>query len=237
MFLEKNEESYHSFVELVNLAKEVSDYIYNEDIINSKIFKTFKETKSGFELIFNKVEKEDIFINTVKRSIKNEKGDSVSIDKVYSEIEDLYRSIKLEFYVNIKQMDEKIKTFKGLNMINEKFIDEFESKLDEKYKSLKNGILDLLDSNLNGDITKVKQFLIDYTDPDSEEVLEGFVENADIFDTYLKYQNDIDQILEDNDYYDNPPEVKSLYDYVISGTFDAVILCMEIMKKELYGED
>ena len=35
-------------------------------------------------------------------------------------------------------------------------------------------------------------------------------------------------------YYDDPPEVKSLYDYVINGTFDAVIYAMKEIKKELY---
>jgi hypothetical protein len=118
--------------------------------------------------------------------------------------------------------------------INESFDEDLSGKLTETYKSLKRGILDLLDDTLDGDMTKLQDFINKYIDPESEELLDNFVEDADIFDFYLKYQSDVDQILLDNNYYDDKPGVESLYDYVIDGTFDAVVYCMEEMKKDLY---
>ena len=245
-------QNYHSFVDLLNLCKEVSDYIYNEDINDSQFFQSFKENDKGYVIIFD--EKKKYVINFLKDSIKDGSGNDIVIDRVYEDIEKLYNDIRSDFIVNIKQMDEKMKTFdeviefgeknemKTFNRlipvepINEGFQDELGGKLSDKYLSLKKGILDLLDGTLKSDITKLQDFMDTYIDTDSEEIIEGFIEDADIFDFYLKYQSDVDQILLDNNYYDDKPEVESLYDYVIDGTFDAVVYCMEEMKKELYGE-
>lgn len=327
----ENANTYHSFAELLNLAKETCDYIYNNDIIRSNEFKSFKEKNNGFELIFDRVDKDDIFIDVEKKKIKNQDGIETNLDKAYSDIEDLYRDIKLEFYVNIKQMDEGIKTFKQINesrsdwnhvdfpykykvvggkinvgdfvktfyvenltskedfeenggseifivgkikdgklylkdsgswfyedeckkldvelnekiktfgdifFLNEKFNEEFDAKLSDDYKSLKKGILDLIDQTIKGDTTKLQKFIEEYTKEDSEEVLEGFTEDADIFDFYLKYQTDIDELLNDEmNYFDDAPEDNSLYSYLTTGTFDAVVYCMGLIKKELFGEE
>lgn len=126
--------------------------------------------------------------------------------------------------------------FSSENKILENFQDQFKNKIENEYLSLKRGILELLDKTLGSDLSKLQNFMNSYIDPESEEILEGLVDDAEIFDFYLKYQSDVDQILLDNDYYDDPPEVESLYDYVIDGTFDAVVYCMEEMKKELFEE-
>ena len=115
-------------------------------------------------------------------------------------------------------------------------------KISDKYLSLKRGILELLDNTLDGDIIRLEDFISDYIDAwkndlsEPEEIMDGFIEDAEIFDFYLKYQSDIDQILSDNDYYDEKPGVESLYDYVIHGTRDAVVYCMDDIKNEIFGE-
>jgi len=228
--------NHHSFTDLLNLAKEVSDYIYNHDIIKSGYFDAFKETKNGFELIFNRSGKSNYFIDAKKKTVKDEKGDDVLIDTLFEEIENLYNIIKnYEIQINIRQMDEKVKSFNDIIPVNEG-IKDLENKFGSTYGSLKRGILDLIDKKFKGDETKVRDFMEKYVDPDSEEVLEGLIEDADLLDFYFKMQSDVDQILLDNNYYDDPPEVESLYDYVIDGTFDAVVYCMEEMLKELFEE-
>jgi len=230
-------ENHHSFTDLLNLSKEVSDYIYNHDVIKSNYFDSFNETKNGFELLFNRSGKKNYFIDIKNKVVKDEKGDEQLIDNVYEDIENLYNILKnYEVQINIKQMDEKLKTFKEIFPLNEGFDDELKEKLSNEYLSLKMGVLDLLDKTLKGDVTKVQKFIDDYIESNSEEILEGFVEDADLMDFYLKYQSDIDQILLDNKYYDDPPEVESLYDYVIDGTYDAVVWVMEEIKKDIYGE-
>jgi hypothetical protein len=296
--------SYHSFTDLLNLTKEVSDYVYNNDITKSQLFDEFKETDDGYVILFNRSGKKNYFIDLKKKKVFDDNKDEQLIDSVYEDIENLYNIIKnYEFMVNIKQIDEKIKTFDEIvekldstdydydniiqmlksqhgwgdlsgqyfedfenseyfndpitdgeyadqmhkwlyanqtgadDSVYESFEGDYKSKLSHKYTSLKRGILDILDKTLNSDATKLQGFMEDYIDPESNEILEGFVEDADIFDFYLKYQADIDQILKDREYYNDPPEVESLYDYVIDGTFDAVVYCMEDMKKELFDND
>lgn len=252
-FFEQHYENHHSFNDLLNLAKEVCDYIYNHDVIKSDYFDSFKETKTGFKLDFNRPGKKNYTINATKKKVTDQEGNDQIIDSVYEDIENLYDIIKnYEIMVNIKQIDEKIKSFNGLisgtnedlksfkqvnQRLNEAISEELRDKMSNTYTSLKRGILELLDKQLDGDITKVQDFIERYVSEDSEEVLEGFIEDAQIFEFYLKYQNDVDQILKDNDYYDNDVEVESLYDYVIEGTFEAVVIAMEEMRNEIYGNE
>jgi len=232
--------NYHSFTDLLNFCKEIADYVYNNEITKSDFFDEFKETDKGYEIIFNRSGKKNYFVDAKKEKVKDEKGDDQLIDNVYQDIETLYNIIKnYEIEINIKQIDEEVKTFNQIipnePSVNEGFDDELKGKLSDKYTSLKRGILELLDKTLNGDTTKLQSFIDAYVDPNSDEILDGFVEDADIFDFYLKYQSDVDQILLDQNYYDDSPDVESLYDYVIDGTFDAVVYCMEDMQKEIYG--
>lgn len=233
--------NYHSFTDLMNLAKEVSDFVYNRDVVKSQFFDEFKETEDGFVILFNRSGKKNYFIDAKKEKVFDEKKDEQLIDSVYEDIENLYNILKnYELEINIQQMDEKVKTFGEIFInetpINEGFEEEFKDKIGNKYISLKHTILELLDNTLKSDTTKLQNFIENYIEPESDEVLEGFIESSDIFDIYLKCQSDIDQILKEKNYYDDPPEVESLYDYVIDGTFDAVVYCMEDMKETLFPE-
>lgn len=230
--------NYHSFIDLLNFCKEVADYVYNNQITKSNFFDEFKETDKGYEIIFNRSGKKNYFVDAKKEKVKDGKGDDQLIDNVYQDIETLYNIIKnYEIEINIKQIDEEVKTFNQIipdELSVNKGIKELENKIGNNFVSLKRGILDLIDKKFNGDETKVQNFMNTYVDPNSDEILEGLIEDADIFDFYLKMQSDVDQILLDNNYYDDPPEVESLYDYVIDGTFDAVVYCMEEMLKEMF---
>lgn len=248
-------ENHHSFLDLINLCKELSDYIYNNDIENSDFFKSFTESKDGYTVIFDKNDKDDYFIKFSDKSVVNQSGDNQIIDRVYEEMENLYDSIKNEILINIKQLDEKKISINDIDpygeenwdyengneninfKLNESFEDELKDKISDKYLSLKKGILKLLDDTLDGDITGLKEFIDEYIEPDSDEVLDGFIEDAEIFDFYLKYQADIDQILLDKEYYDDKPGVESLYDYVIDGTYDAVVYCMEDIRNDIYKKE
>jgi hypothetical protein len=124
--------------------------------------------------------------------------------------------------------------------LNESLYDEVSSKVTEKYKSLKRGILDLIDKTVQNsqDLTEVAKLMNDYIDETAEAVvLTEFVEDIEIYDFYLKFQDDIDEILEDKAYFDKSPKernISSLYDYVIKGTKRAVKYGMEILKEEIF---
>ena len=127
---------------------------------------------------------------------------------------------------------------KTWNKFFEALDDTVGDKISEKYKSIKKGILELLDKQLGDDANElgnVQNFITDFLE--ENETLDEFVENSDIFDFYLKYQSDIDSILDDEGYFDEAPtsnNIYSLYDYVIEGSKFAVNKALEIIKEEIF---
>lgn len=78
------------------------------------------------------------------------------------------------------------------------------------------------------------QSFIDSFEKNPEDVkVEGFINDSDIYDFYLKFRNDIDEILNNIKFYDEAPtEVNSygLYEYVIKGTERAFMEIVKLIK-------
>lgn len=123
-----------------------------------------------------------------------------------------------------------------LEFINED-ISELEEKITGKYKSLKRGILEMIDSTINSsELVNYQNFINKYIE-ESDTVIENFVEDNDVFNFYLKYKGDIDELLTDVDFFDKTArdnDVFSLYDYVIVGTKNAVTESMKILQDEMF---
>lgn len=113
-FLEKN--TYHSITDLLNLAREIQDFTYNNDVTSTDYFKSIIETKDGYivDFSFNGDKKYTI----KKDNVLNKDGVEISIDGAYYNLDMLFNMIKtyLNSY-NIQQIDES----KGFN--KEKFIE------------------------------------------------------------------------------------------------------------------
>lgn len=125
---------------------------------------------------------------------------------------------------------------KKFSKLNED-ISSFEEKITGKYKSLKRGVLELIDSTINSsELVKYQNFINTYIE-EPDTIIEDFVEDNDIFDFYLKYKGDIDELLVDKEFFEKVPrdnDVFSLYDYVIVGTEESVLMCMEIIQDEMF---
>ena len=125
------------------------------------------------------------------------------------------------------------------DMIKENLEDTLKDKLTEQYISLKRGILDLLDLSINDttELVNVQNFIRDYVNNPEPGKLQDFVEDGDIFNFYLKYQSDFDDICNDNGWFDESPKSKnifSLYDNILEGAKFGVIQCMKELEKELF---
>jgi len=117
--------------------------------------------------------------------------------------------------------------------------DKVGNKLTEKYKSLKANILLLLDSSIKDttELINVQNFINAYIENPEKSTLVDFVDDAQIFDFYLKTQSNIDELCNDTNFFDEIPKTKnifSLYNYIIEGTKFAVLEAMKIMQKELF---
>lgn len=94
--------------------------------------------------------------------------------------------------------------------------------------SLKDYVLDMIKKSLNtSDSDTVNDFIEAFKEDPNKSQIEGLINDADIYDFYLKYQDDLDKLLSDNDFYDKSPKelnIFSLYSYIILGTKEAVNL-------------
>jgi hypothetical protein len=131
-------------------------------------------------------------------------------------------------------------SFEYSNFLYESLKDELKDKLSNDYSSLKEGILDLIENSINNydELVNVQNFIGDYIKNPNEKNLNNFIEENDIFDFYLKYQIDIDQICTDKNYFNEKPSTNnifSLYSFVIEGSKFAVLEGMKIIQKEVFS--
>lgn len=95
-----------------------------------------------------------------------------------------------------------------------------------QYDDLKSDIKEMIEKSLKtSDDKTMEDFISAYVrDPDTTQI-QGLINDSDVYEFYLKYRNDIDQMLSDKDFYEKSPSEMdsfSLYDYVIVGTKAAV---------------
>ena len=123
-------------------------------------------------------------------------------------------------------------------LIIEKLKDKYENTISEQYKGLKTGILEMIDNTIETDeLVDAQNFMNDYIQNPETGKLEDFVENSEIFNFYLKYQADIDEICNDKKYFNNTMTQRSLfslYDVVMDGTKFSVKECMSILYNEIF---
>jgi hypothetical protein len=86
-------------------------------------------------------------------------------------------------------------------------------------------VMDEIKSMINKTIEKsggeFKSFVESFLKTPEDVKIEGLINDSDIYDFYLKWRNDIDEILNDIKFFDDSPSELStfgLYDYLIKGT-------------------
>lgn len=91
---------------------------------------------------------------------------------------------------------------------------------------LKADLMDMIEKSLNTSDNKTVDGFIEAYKKDSEKnQIDGLINNSDVYDFYLKYMDEIDEVLSNSDFYEKSPNELgefSLYGYVILGTKKAV---------------
>jgi hypothetical protein len=131
------------------------------------------------------------------------------------------------------------------NYIVEKIdLDDIKERIGDKYSELKSGLIELIEdslkssSNDNVNMIDIENFISDYISSGKDaSMIDGVIEDNDLFNFYLKYQSDIDELLNNSKYMSNSPKhnnVYSLYDVVIDGTKEAILEALKMIKKDLF---
>lgn len=97
------------------------------------------------------------------------------------------------------------------------------SETDEssKFTEIKDEIKSMIEKTIEKSGGELNQFVDSFNKNPEDVKIEGFINDSDIYEFFLKWRNDIDEILNDVKFFnENPVEINAigLYDYVIKGT-------------------
>jgi hypothetical protein len=111
-----------------------------------------------------------------------------------------------------------------------------EEKETTDYSDLKEEVSSLIEKSLKTSDNQTKEDFIQAFIKDPEETqIEGLINDSEVYEFYLKYRNEIDEMLSDINFYDEvPSEIGSfsLYDYIIKGTNKAVLEIVHKIQEE-----
>jgi len=94
-----------------------------------------------------------------------------------------------------------------------------------KYTELKEEVKSMIEKTIEKSGGEFKSFVDKFIKSPDDTKIEGFINDSDIYEFYLKFRNDIDELLNDIKYFNEVPSESNtfgLYDYIISGTEKAV---------------
>ena len=111
-----------------------------------------------------------------------------------------------------------------LQFINE--ANEEVQKVDSsKYTEIKDEIKSMIEKTIENSGGEFASFIDKFVKEPEDVKIEGLINDSDLYDFYLKFRNDIDEILNDIKFFGNAPsEINAigLYDYLIKGTQKAI---------------
>ena len=90
-----------------------------------------------------------------------------------------------------------------------------------KFVEIKDEVKSMIEATIEKSGGELKTFVSSYVKNPEDVKVDGFINDSDIYEFYLKWRNDIDEILSDINYFDEVPTENNsfgLYEYVIRGT-------------------
>lgn len=90
-----------------------------------------------------------------------------------------------------------------------------------KYTEVTDEIKKMVESTIEKSGGEFKSFLDSFIKNPDDVKIEGLINDSDVYDFYLKYRNQIDEVLNSVKFYGETPEsmnVFGLYDFIIKGT-------------------
>lgn len=104
----------------------------------------------------------------------------------------------------------------------------------ERFPDLVEEIRSMIGKSLGSEDDRVAEdFIRAYNRSPEDNVIEGLINDSDVYDFYLMWRSDVDDVLSAVNFFDEvPSEVKvySLYDYIIKGTMRAVQELVSLME-------
>jgi hypothetical protein len=126
-------------------------------------------------------------------------------------------------------------SIKKWNKFFEKIGVEDETTEEKTYDDLRDGVNRLMKMQLKKtDFTSRKELALAYLRDEEKNPIEGFINDSDIYEFYLQYRDDIDDLLSDMRWFDETPSennIFSIYDFIIVSTKKAFREIIGVMVK------
>lgn len=111
---------------------------------------------------------------------------------------------------------------------------ETDSTGTDKFPEVKEHIKSMIESTIEKSGGDYKSFIDSIEELKDVSKVEKFINDSDVYEFYLKWRNDIDELLNDINYFDDAPtknDAFGLYEYVIKGTERAFLEFIKSMKQ------
>lgn len=144
--------------------------------------------------------------------------------------------MKLKRYLNFLNEDVQKETDSDKESGNEDLKKEIESTLEPKFQDLKSEIVDKIIKSLKTQERKVfDEFITAYIANDEKNKIQGLINDAGVNEFYLSYRDDINEILSDLNFFQEPPSKINAFNidtYIVKATLKAIKECVIRIKEE-----
>jgi hypothetical protein len=107
--------------------------------------------------------------------------------------------------------------------------------VNSKYPELKEEIKKLIDSTIEKSGGEFDSFIEKIIKSPKDVKIEGLINDSDIYEFYLKFRNDIDEVLNDVNYFDEVPSQNDsfgLYEYLVKGTERGILEVVKMISQK-----
>ena len=111
--------------------------------------------------------------------------------------------------------------------------EETDASDSSKYTEVVDEVKSMIEKTVEESGGELKSFIKSYTKNPRDVKVRGFINDADIYDFYLKWRNDIDEILNNVKFFDEVPTKNNsfgLYEFIIKGTEKAFLEIVKMIK-------
>lgn len=111
--------------------------------------------------------------------------------------------------------------------------EETDASDSSKYTEVMDEVKSMIEKTIEESGGEMKAFVSSYLKNPKDVKVRGFINDSDIYDFYLKWRNDIDEILNNLKFFDEVPTKNNafgLYEYAIKGTEKAFLEIVKMIK-------
>lgn len=111
--------------------------------------------------------------------------------------------------------------------------EETDASDSSKYTEVIEEVKSMIEKTIEESGGEFRSFVKSFIKNPKDVKVRGFINDADIYEFYLKWRNDIDEILNNLNFFDEVPTKNNafgLYEYVIKGTENSFIEIVKMIK-------